>query len=138
MKTYSEMLTFPTFKERFSYLKLNGVVADPTFGYERYLNQTLYRSEEWKKVRRAVIIRDSGCDLASLDREIGSGDRVLIHHINPITRDDILNRSPSIFDMDNLVCCSEKTHNAIHYGNESLVLLDVAERSPGDTCPWKM
>lgn len=138
MKTYSDLQNLSSFVDRFRYLKLNGIVGEETFGLDRYLNQVFYHSDEWKAIRRKVIIRDSGCDLGIQDREIGKGDVLMIHHINPITLQDILNRDPKLFDLDNLICCSEKTHRALHYGDENLVVMDVQERSAGDTCPWKL
>lgn len=136
-KSYKELQLLSSFAERFKYLKLNGRVGEETFGLERYLNQVLYRSKEWKEIRRKVIIRDEGCDLGIPDREIAKGDTLIVHHINPISLKYILERDPSLFDLDNLICCSNNTHNAIHYGDENLMLLDISERRPGDTCPWK-
>lgn len=136
MLTYSEALLYPDFERRFNYLKLNGVVAHSTFGGHRYLNQALYQSDEWQRVRREVIIRDEGCDLAIPDRPIHG--RILVHHINPITQEDILNRSPVIFDLDNLITVSLETHNAIHYGDYEHISKDVVTRSPNDTCPWRL
>ena len=133
-KSYSECMMLPTFEERYEYLKLNGRVGEETFGPERYLNQILYRSPEWRKVRRDVILRDLGCDLADPGYEIF--DKILIHHINPITIEDIENRDPSIFDMENLITVSHRTHNAIHYGDASLLSTLPPERYPGDMCPW--
>lgn len=137
VKRYSELQLLLTFDERFKYLKLHGKVGEETFGFERYLNQVLYRSKEWKRIRNLVIVRDNGCDLGIPGREIAKGDKLIIHHMNPISIQDILDRSPAIFDLDNLICCTEMTHNAIHYGDENLMLMDIAERRPGDTCPWK-
>lgn len=136
MLTYSEALLYPDFERRFNYLKLNGVVAHSTFGGHRYLNQALYQSDEWQRARREVIIRDEGCDLAIQDRPIYG--RILVHHINPITQEDILNRSPVIFDLDNLITVSLETHNAIHYGDYERINKDVVTRSPNDTCPWRI
>ncbi len=134
-RTYSELITIPSFLDRYLYLKLGGVIGEETFGYERQLNQTLYRSGEWRRFRRDVIIRDKGCDLAHYDYEIC--DKILVHHIDPITPKDVLSRDPKIFDLENVVCVSLNTHNAIHYGDESLLLLDPIIRVPNDTCPWK-
>lgn len=134
MLTYSEALLYPDFKRRFNYLKLDGVVAHSTFGGHRYLNQALYQSDEWKRIRRNVILRDDGCDLAIPDRPIRG--KILVHHIEPITHDDILNRDPIIFDLDNLITVSFETHNALHYGDYSLVAKDVITRRPNDTTPW--
>lgn len=135
IKTYSELITLPTFKDRFEYLKIGGVIGKETFGYDRYLNQILYRSDEWKSFRRDIIIRDNGKDLACEDYDVYG--RVLVHHINPITVEDVLNRDPKIFDPENVITTSLNTHNAIHYGDESLLILEPIERSMNDTCPWK-
>lgn len=135
IKTYSEMVRLPTFLERYRYLKIGGHVGDETFGYDRYLNQILYRSPEWKRFRRDIIIRDNGCDLACDGYEIIG--KVLIHHINPITVRDIELRDPKIFDPENVVSVTLNTHNAIHYGDESLLITEPLVRTPNDTCPWK-
>lgn len=135
MRTYSELILLPTFEERFQYLKLGGTVGQITFGYERYLNQLLYSSDEWKRCRRKVIIRDLGCDLACEGYELQ--DKILIHHMNPITVDDILQRNPRVFDLENLICTSHNTHNAIHYGDENLLLRAPIVRTKNDMCPWK-
>lgn len=135
IKTYSELVSFPTFLERYEYLKLNSRIGDETFGYDRYLNQMFYKSKEWLKVRSDVILRDCGCDLGIKDREILG--KVLIHHLNPISLKDIDDRNPMILDMENLICVSHTTHNAIHYGNEQLVKHDLVIRKPNDTCPWR-
>lgn len=135
IKTYSEMILLPTFLERFRYLQIGGKVGAETFGYDRYLNQTLYRTAEWKRFRREVIIRDNGCDLGCDDREIYG--KILVHHINPITADDIINRHSNVFNLDNVICVSLDTHNAIHYGDEELLMLGPIERTKNDTCPWR-
>lgn len=135
IKTYSEMLTFPTLEERFRYLQLKGSVGKDTFGYDRYLNQILYHSNEWKSFRNGIIIRDNGCDLACEGHEIHK--RILVHHIDPITVEDVLNRNPKVFDPENVVCVSHMTHNAIHYGDEHLLITAPVERSQNDTCPWR-
>lgn len=135
IKSYSKMLTFPTLEERFRYLELKGSVGKDTFGYDRYLNQILYHSGEWKSFRNDIIIRDNGCDLACEGHEIHK--RILVHHINPITVEDVLNRNPKVFDPENVVCVSHMTHNAIHYGDENLLITAPVERSQNDTCPWK-
>lgn len=133
--SYSELITLPTFEERYRYLRKSGIVGEETFGSHRHLNQLLYRSPEWRQVRNNVIVRDNGCDLGMEGYEIR--DRVYIHHINPITMDDILNRTPALFDMDNLICVSFNTHQAIHYGDESLLpIISFTERTPGDTKLW--
>ena len=136
MKTYSELSTIPTFLERFRYLKLNGAVGVDTFGFDRYLNQVFYSSDEWKRVRREIIIRDNGCDLGVEGFEVN--DKILIHHMNPITKEDVLNRNPVIFDPEFLISTSFNTHQAIHYGDENLLPITfLVNRRPNDTCPWK-
>lgn len=135
IKTYSELIALPTFIERFRYLKLDGVVGEETFGFDRYLNQMFYKDPEWLEVRDWVIIRDNGCDLAIPDREIKS--RILVHHMNPIRKEDILRRSKFLLDPDYLVCTVKNTHDAIHYGNEDILLLEPVERTINDTCPWR-
>lgn len=136
IRSYSEMILLPTFKDRFDYLKLGGKVGEETFGFERYLNQVLYRSPEWRRFRRDIIIRDEGCDLADPDYEI-HGSIIIIHHINPINSRDIYLRSRAIFDPDNVITVSFNTHNAIHYGDFSLIPHLFPERSPNDTSPWR-
>ena len=135
IRTYSELITIPTFEERFEYLQLKGSVGKDTFGYDRYLNQVLYRSPEWKRLRNQIIIRDGGCDLACDGYDIY--DKVLIHHLNPITVEDVLARSRKVFDPDNLVCVSHNTHNAIHYGDADLLVTGPIIRTKNDTCPWR-
>lgn len=135
IKTYSELITLPTFLERFEYLKIGGSVGVETFGHDRYLNQILYNSYEWRQFRRGIIMRDQGLDLGCFDREIVG--KILVHHIDPITVDDVLRRHPKIFDPENVISTSMDTHNAIHYGDESLLVLGPVERRPNDTCPWK-
>lgn len=134
-KRYSELILLPTFKERFEYLKLDGKVGEDTFGWDRYLNQTFYRSAQWRHIRDQVIVRDNGCDMGLEGYPIHG--KILIHHINPITADDISHSDEEVLiDLDNLVCVSLATHNAIHYGDESLIPQDPVVRKPGDTCPW--
>lgn len=135
IKSYSELVKLQTYEERFEYLKLNGSVGVDTFGGSRYLNQVFYKSDEWKTARNTVIIRDNGCDLGIEDRSIGKP--ILVHHINPITKEDILNRDPSLTDPENLICVSKLTHDAIHYGDENLLVKAPVERSKNDTCPWR-
>lgn len=134
-KTYSEAISFLSFEERFRYLKLDGKVGIETFGFNRYANQQFYQSLRWRKVRDEVIIRDMACDLAFPGREMNK--YILIHHINPISFEDILNQSPNVFDLENLICVSKRTHNAIHFSDESALALDPVIRMPNDTCPWK-
>lgn len=135
IRTYSELLTFPTFESRYEYLKLSGRVGEETFGFDRYLNQTFYRSKEWRSIRDYVITRDNGCDLGMEGHEIY--DRILIHHMNPITKEDILQRSPYLIDPEYLICTIKNTHDAIHYGDSGLLITAPVERRPNDTCPWR-
>lgn len=134
-KCYSELIQLTTFLQRYRYLKLDGLVGEETFGYDRYLNQILYHSPEWKRFRRDIILRDNGCDLACDGYNISG--KILIHHINPITVRDIELRSPLIFDPENVISVTHNTHNAIHYGDESILITEPIVRSPNDTCPWK-
>lgn len=135
IKTYSELITLPTFEERYRYLRLGGRVGEETFGFDRYLNQIFYKSKEWLRVRDFVIVRDNGCDLGIPGREIY--DRILIHHMNPITIDDIVKRSDILLNPEFLITTVKNTHDAIHYGNEGLLITVPRERSKYDTCPWK-
>ena len=139
-KTYTELIQIPDFEGRINYLKTYGSVAKETFGYDCYLNQMLYRLPEWKRVRRQVIIRDKCCDLAHPDHEIhpyGRKKVVIVHHINPITKEDILERTDLVLSMDNLVTVSHETHELIHYGYAEDKPPIFAERTPNDTCPWR-
>lgn len=135
IRTYSELITLPTFEERYRYLRLTGRVGEDTFGFDRYLNQILYHSKEWKDIRDYVIIRDNGCDLAMEGYEIPG--KVLIHHMNPITVKDIERRSDFLLNPEYLITTVLSTHNAIHYGDENLLPRLPIERSMYDTCPWK-
>lgn len=135
IRTYSELIMLPTFEERFQYLQLDGRVGEETFGFDRYLNQAFYKSEEWLRVRDQVILRDNGCDLGIEGREIYG--RILIHHMNPITVDDIAKRSKYLLDPEYLITTVKNTHDAIHYGDESLLIKMPIERTRNDTCPWK-
>lgn len=135
IRTYSELISIPTFQERFKYLQLNGLVGDLTFGGHRQLNQILYQSPEWKRARREVILRDNGFDLAHEDYPISG--IIYVHHLNPLNIDDVLARRYCVFDLDNLVSVSFDTHQAIHYGDESLIKKDPVTRKPNDTCPWR-
>lgn len=134
-RSYSELVKLKTFEERFEYLKLSARIGEETFGSERKLNQIFYGSQEWRAFRREAIIRDNGCDLGIEGREIGG--KIEVHHINPITREDILNRADCLWDLENVICVSPNTHKAIHYGDGSLLPHDPIERYPNDTCPWK-
>lgn len=135
VKRYSELITLPTFEERFRYLKLDGKVGEDTFGFDRYLNQVFYRSQKWKSVRDYVIVRDNGCDLAMEGYEIHG--RILIHHMNPISLKDLETESEFLLDPEYLITTVHNTHNAIHYGDESLLFTVPVERTKNDTCPWK-
>lgn len=136
IRTYSELIALPTFEERYRYLRLDGQVGVETFGFDRYLNQTFYRTDkEWLSVRDEVIIRDNGCDLGIPDREIHN--RIIVHHMNPITKEDILRRTKYLLDPEYLICTIKRTHDAIHYGDETLLLQGPIERTKFDTCPWR-
>ena len=135
IRTYSELIKLPTFEERYNYLKLGGNVGGETFGFDRYLNQIFYKDPEWLNIRDKVIIRDNGCDLGISDRKINK--RVLVHHMNPITKDDILSRSKYLLDPEYLICTTKNTHDAIHYGDESILIKNPIERIKNDTCPWR-
>lgn len=136
IKTYSELITLPTFEERYEYLRLDGIIGDQTFGFDRYLNQEFYqRDPEWKRIRDLVIIRDQGCDLGIEGREIRG--KILVHHMNPITKEDILRRSKFLLDPEYLICTLKSTHDAIHYGDENLLMKGPIERRANDTCPWR-
>lgn len=135
IKTYSELVKLRTFEERYRYLRLRGSVGADTFGFDRYLNQVFYRSQKWKSIRDFVIIRDSGCDLGVDGYEIHG--KILIHHLNPITVQDIESESEFLLDPEYLICTSHNTHNAIHYGDESLLIQAPIERTAFDTCPWR-
>lgn len=136
IRTYSELITIPTFKERYEYLRIGGRVGKDTFGFDRYLNQVLYKSKEWKHVRNIVIERDNGCDLAVEGYEVY--DNIIVHHMNPITMEDLLYRRDYVLDPEYLVSTVHNTHNAIHYGDDSLIFTTLTERRPNDTCPWRL
>lgn len=135
MRTYSDLIQLPTCKERFEYLKLLGEVGKDTFGFDRYLNQSFYKSPIWRKIRNEVILRDNGCDLAHPDFPIAG--KIIIHHMNPVDTDDIVYQREVLLNPDFLVCVSHITHNAIHYGDMELLPSDPIERKPNDTCPWR-
>lgn len=135
IKRYSELVKLTTFKERYEYLRLNGVVGKETFGFDRYMNQAFYKSPEWKRVRDIVIIRDSGCDLGIVGREIYG--KIIIHHMNPILPEDIRDRNDILLDPEYLITTVNDTHLAIHYGDDNMLLKEPVERFPGDMCPWK-
>ena len=135
MRSYRELIRLKTFDERFEYLKLNGLVGESTFGFERYLNQTLYNSSKWRRLRNQIIVRDNGCDLGVDGYEIQG--LIIVHHMNPISVDDLKDFSEDVFNPEYLICVSLTTHNAIHYGDSNLLPKEPIERRPGDTCPWK-
>ena len=135
IRTYSELITIPTFEGRFKYLQLNGSVGSETFGFDRYLNQAFYRSQEWKSIRDEVIVRDYGCDLGIDGREIFG--KIYIHHMNPVTPKDIVDVTRFLLDPEYLICTTHSTHNAIHYGDENLLAKGPVVRAKNDTCPWK-
>lgn len=136
IRTYSELSKLKTFRERYEYLKLDGTVGEETFGFDRYINQMFYKSEEWKRIRNYVITRDNGCDLGISDRKIVDSV-ILVHHMNPITKEDIINKNEILLDPEYLITTIKPTHDAIHYGNENLLAEDLIVRSKNDTCPWK-
>lgn len=135
IRTYSELITLPTFEERYQYLRLDGRVGKETFGFDRWLNQRFYKDPEWRSIRDDVIIRDNGCDLGIEGRDIRS--LIIVHHMNPITQEDILERRSILLDPENLICVTDRTHKAIHYGNEELLDKGPIVRTKNDTCPWK-
>ena len=135
IKTYSELSKLKTFEERFDYLNLNGIVCEETFGFDRYLNQKFYNATEWRNVRNKVIALDHGCDLGCDGYEINY-DKILIHHMNPITQEDIINKSKYLLDPEYLITTVKKTHDAIHYGNRKDLYPEPVERYKNDMCPW--
>ena len=136
IKTYSELITLPTFERRYEYLRLDGIVGEETFGFDRYINQKFYHDPEWLRIRDKIIIRDNGCDLGVLGYEI-TYERIIVHHINPMRVEDVVNRNPMLFDPENLICVTHNTHLAIHYGDKNLISKVPVERTKYDTCPWK-
>lgn len=135
IRSYSELIKIPTFLERYRYLRQGAMVGESTFGFTRYLNQVFYRSREWRTLRDYIIVRDNGCDLAFVGHEVT--DRIIVHHMNPLTLEDIEDRNPDIMDPRFLICTSHMTHEAITFGDERLLPKPIVERRPGDTCPWK-
>lgn len=134
-RTYTELSKLNSFLERYEYLRIGGKVGEETFGFDRYLNQIFYKDPEWLEARDDVIIRDGGCDLGMPDREIRG--KILVHHMNPVTKEQILRRDPILFDPEYLICTIKSTHDAIHYGDQTLLMLDPIVRTKNDTCPWK-
>ena len=135
IRTYSDLSKLTTFEDRYNYLRLNGFVGQETFGFDRYLNQVFYKSAKWRSVRDFVIVRDNGCDLGIEGREIYG--KIIIHHMNPITIQDIEQESDFLLDPEFLISTVHETHNAIHYGDENLLIRVPIERKPNDTCPWR-
>lgn len=138
IRTYTELMQIPTYLERYRYLRLGGQVGIETFGWERYLNQHFYNSHEWREFRRSIILRDHGCDLADLEHPFAEGERIYIHHMNPIDTHDIVDQTKFLMNPEYVISCRKITHDAIHYGDESLIMpYEYVERKPNDTCPWK-
>ena len=148
MRRYSELIRLSTFSERLDYLRIRGRVGEDTFGFDRYLNQNFYKSIEWKRFRDSIIVRDGGCDMALKDYPITDWvirggkpirPRILVHHLNPLVKEDIIEHSDKLFDPENVVCVSFNTHNMIHYGGADIVIpqKEFVERTPYDTCPWR-
>lgn len=135
IRTYSELIKFTTFEERYLYLKLDGKVGEETFGFRRWVNQKFYHSDEWLSFRDTIIIRDNGCDLGVFGFDIFGS--ILIHHLTPITYEDIINQNPMVFDPENVISTKLSTHNAIHYGDKDLLIGLPIERTKNDTCPWR-
>lgn len=135
IRTYSELISLPTFEERFRYLSLKGQVGEETYGFDRWIAERFYKSREWKQIRALVIERDSGCDLGILGREIPA--HIIVHHMNPILLDDITDSTEYLLNPEFLICTSNNTHQAIHYGDENLLTLMPVKRTANDTCPWK-
>lgn len=138
IRTYSELSQFSNFKDRYEYLRLRGRVGEDTFGHQRYLNQIFYKTAEWKRLRNYIITRDKGCDLGIEGHEISNTQKIYIHHMNPITIEDIENRSVYAWDPEYLITTIHTTHNAIHYGDASLLTIEPIVRFENDTCPWKL
>ena len=135
IRTYSELIKLNSFKERYEYLRLDGRVGEATFGFERYLNQQFYHSREWRSVKDSIVTRDLGCDLAVTGFEIH--ERIYIHHMNPVTAEDIRQSTEYLLNPEFLICTTQNTHNAIHYGDSSLLCMEPITRTPFDMCPWK-
>ena len=137
-RTYTELIQIPDYLERYRYLRIGGKVGEETFGWERYLNQDFYRSKVWRDFRREIIIRDNGCDLAHAEHPFAQKEIVFLHHINPVKVEDIVKHTELLLDPENVICVRKRTHDAIHYGDESLLAeFEYIPRSQNDTCPWK-
>lgn len=135
IRCYNDLIQLKTFEERFRYLKINGKVGEETFGLDRYINQQLYKSQRWRSTRSRIIIRDDGCDLGIDGRQLD--DYIVVHHMNPIALEDIEEERDIVFDPNYLICCSTRTHRAIHFGDENLLIRDPVIRRPNDTCLWR-
>lgn len=137
IRTYSELCKLSTFEERYEYLRLDGKVGEDTFGFDRYLNQIFYKTHEWRALRNEIIVRDNGCDLGVKGYDIEKPLPIFIHHMNPISKEDILERSDFLLNPDYLICTSKNTHAAIHYGTPEMAMMGFTTRTRNDTCPWK-
>lgn len=137
MRNYRELMRLTSFEDRYEYLRLDGRVGRETFGCDRYLNQAFYTSQEWRRLRNEIIVRDKGCDLGCFGYDIPDGVRIFIHHMDPITVEEFLEDPSRYLDPDKLITTTFATHNAIHYGDKGLLCLGPIIRRPGDTCPWK-
>lgn len=138
IRTYTELIQLPDFISRYEYLRLGGKVGEDTFGFDRWINQDFYTSKEWRRFRREIISRDLGCDLACKDRPFLQGETVIIHHMNPIDKNDILNHTEFLMDPEYVIATSSETHNAIHYGDRSLLkVFEPVVRKQNDQCPWR-
>ena len=137
IRTYSELITIPTFEDRYRYLRLGGKIGEATFGFDRYLYENFLKTDEWLELRDSVIVRDNGCDLAMPDREIKGKVRIIVHHMNPVTKDDLLRRTKILLDPEYLISTIKTTHDAIHYGDENLLIKAPIERTKNDTSPWR-
>ena len=135
IRCFHDLRSLGSIFDRYEYLRIGGKIGESTFGFDRYLNQEFYRSREWRDARRAVILRDNGCDMGVCGYEVDKG--LIVHHMNPITIDDVINKNPDIFDPEYLVCVSDRTHRAIHYGDVSLLPRGPIHRHAGDTCLWR-
>ena len=139
IRTYTELMQIPDFLGRYRYLKLGGKVGEETFGWERYLNQQFYNSQEWRRFRNMIITRDYGCDLADREHEFANGEKIYIHHMNPINTQDIVNQTDFLMNPEYVISCRKRTHDAIHFGDESMIMAyEPVMRFPNDTCPWKI
>ena len=138
IRTYTELMQIPDYISRYKYLRIGGHVGEETFGWERYVNQKFYRSTEWQNFRREIILRDNGCDLADPDHEFADGEHIIIHHMNPIDVSDIVYHTDYLMNPEYVISCRDRTHRAIHYGNETLITpYEFVQRTPNDTCPWR-